>query len=350
MEIAGLSALHPTRGRDCKNCLPTKVLYASESREICSNDLMSVANTPPVSRKDIEIAAQRIAGHVRKTPVFALGDVLDRGFDLWLKLDSLQPTGSFKVRGAFSAMLAAGNQEEGFVAASGGNFGLAVAYAAGRLGQKVTVFVPESSPAEKISKISRLGAEVVVVPGYYAEALEASQESAGDSGAVQLHAYDQVEVMAGQGTCGVEIMEQIPDASSILVPVGGGGLIGGISTWTQDRARLIAVEPELCPTLHEARRAGEPVNVEVGGVAASGLGASRIGELAWAANKWISDSLLVSDEEILEAQGWLWEKSRIVAEPSASTTIAALLTGRYTPSQGEKVVALISGANVKVSF
>ena len=206
MEIAGLPALHPTRVWDCKKCLPTKVLHASETEEICSNGLMPVTNTPHLIREDIKVAAQRIVGHVRKTPVLALGDILDGGFDLWLKLDSLQPTGSFKVRGAFSAMLAAGHREEGFVAASGGNFGLAVAYAARRLGQKATVFVPESSPTEKISKISRLGAEVVVVPGYYAEASAASQVLAGDSGAVQLHAYDQVEVMAGQGTCGMEIM------------------------------------------------------------------------------------------------------------------------------------------------
>ena len=303
-----------------------------------------------VTRDDIGLAAERITGHVRRTPVLPLGDVLHRGFDLWLKLDNLQPTGSFKVRGAFSAMLAAGNQEKGFVAASGGNFGLAVAYAARRLGQKVTVFVPESSPAEKTGNIARLGAEVVVVPGYYAEALVVSREFASNSGAIQLHAYDQVEVMAGQGTCGMEIMEQVPEVLSVLVAVGGGGLIGGVATWVQTRARVIAVEPELCPTLHEARRIGEPVDVEVGGVAASSLGAARIGELPWAANKWISDSLLLSDEEILAAQRWLWEKCRIVAEPSASTTIAALLTEGYRPSPGEKVVALISGANTTVSF
>ena len=305
---------------------------------------------PQVTRDDIRSAAERITGHVRKTPVLALGDILDRGFDLWLKLDSLQPAGSFKVRGAFSAMLTAGHQEGGFVAASGGNFGLAVAYAARSLGENATVFVPESSPAEKTSNIAPLGAEVVVVPGYYAEALAASRAFARDTGAVQLHAYDQAEVMAGQGTCGMEIMAQVSGASSVLVAVGGGGLIGGVATWVQTRARVIAVEPELCPTLHEARRSGEPVDVEVGGVAASSLGAARIGELPWAANKWIDESLLLSDEEILEAQRWLWEKCRIVAEPAASATIAALLTESYQPSPGEKVVALISGANVTVSF
>ncbi len=304
----------------------------------------------PVTSDDIRSAAGRIAGHVRKTPVLALGDVLDRGFDLWLKLDSLQPTGSFKVRGAFSAMVASGHQKEGFVAASGGNFGLAVAYAAKKLGEKATVFVPETSPEEKIGKIAVLGAEVVAVPGYYGEALQASREWAEGSGAVKLHAYDQVEVIAGQGTCGMEIMTQVPDAESVLAAVGGGGLIGGIATWIQGKARVVAVEPELCPTLHEARRRGGPVDVEVAGVAVSSLGAARVGDLPWAANEWIDESLLLDDEAILGAQRWLWDTCRVLAEPAASTPVAALLTGRYQPSPGEQVVALISGANTRVSL
>jgi threonine dehydratase len=303
-----------------------------------------------VTRDDVRSAADRILGHVRDTPSLALGDVLDAGFDLWLKLDSFQPTGSFKVRGAFSAMLAAGHPECGFAAASGGNFGLAVAYAANRLGDRATVFVPETSPEEKIGKISQLGASVVTVPGYYAEALEASEHFVAESGAFSLHAYDQVEVIAGQGTCGMEIMSQVPDPTSVLVAVGGGGLIGGIATWIQDEAKVVAVEPELCPTLNAARRAGSPVDVQVSGVAASSLGAARLGRLPWAANRWVQDSLLLADADIVLAQRWLWDTCRVVAEPSASTTLAALLTGEYQPASGEHVVAVISGANTRLSL
>ena len=303
-----------------------------------------------VSREDIRLAAGRIAGHIRKTPVLPLGDVFDGGFDLSLKLDSLQPTGSFKVRGAFSALTTIEIPDAGVVAASGGNFGLAVAYACQRLGHEATIFVPEVSPVEKTAKIAALGADLRFIPGYYAEALEASEEWAGNKGAVEVHAYDQLEVMAGQGTCALEISSQVPDLTSVMVAVGGGGLIGGIASWLRNDAVVVGVEPELCPTLHEARRQGAPVDVKVSGVAVSSLGAARLGDLPWMANQWIDQSLLVDDEAIVAAQTWLWETCHVVAEPSACTTIAALLTGALQPSPEEKVVAVISGANTGVEF
>lgn len=300
---------------------------------------------PGVSRDDIRRAAERIEGCVRRTPVADLGDVFDSGYRLTLKLDSMQPTGSFKVRGAFSFLNTRAIPEAGVVAASGGNFGLAIAYAAQQLGHLATVFVPSTSPTEKIERISGFGAEVRIIAGYYDEALRFSRQWAAESGAVEAHAFDQPEVVAGQGTVGLEIMQQVPDVSSVLVAVGGGGLIGGIAGWIQDEANVVGVEPELCRTLHAARLAGEPVEVEVGGVAASSLGASRIGELAWLANRWIDASLLVSEGAILEAQRWLWDTCRVLAEPGACTPIAALLTRSHAPKPGERVVAVISGAN-----
>jgi len=282
---------------------------------------------------------------VRRTPVADLDDALDSGYRLTLKLESMQPTGSFKVRGAFSILTTGVTPDAGVVAASGGNFGLAIAYAAQVLGQRATVFVPSSSPEEKIGRIARYGADVRVVPGYYAHALEASREWATEAGAFEAHAFDQADVVAGQGTCGREITEQVPDATSVLVPVGGGGLIGGIASWVRDEATVVGVEPDLCPTLHAARLAGGPVQVEVGGVAASSLGASRLGEHAWLANEWIDTSVLVAEEEILAAQSWLWDTCRVLAEAGACTPIAALTTERYKPEPNEHVVVVISGAN-----
>ena len=187
-------------------------------------------------------------------------------------------------------------------------------------------------------------ADVRAVPGFYPEALVAASEWAETTGAFQAHAYDQREVVAGQGTCAMEILDAGVD--TLLVPVGGGGLIAGIASWIRTEARVVAIEPEACPTLFEARRAGVPVDVEVGGIAASSLGASRVGEHAWLANKWIDDAVLVTDPQIVEAQQWLWETCRIVAEPAAATTVAALATGAYFPERGERIIAVISGANI----
>lgn len=305
--------------------------------------------TIEVTRDHIEAAAGRIEGHVRRTPMFELGDAHDAGYDLSLKLDSLQRTGSFKLRGAFSLLTAADITESGVVAASGGNFGLAVACAAQDLGHRATIFVPESSPQEKIGRISAYVADVRQVPGYYPEALEAARVWAAETGAFQAHAYDQPDVVAGQGTCGREILEDLPNVDTVLVPVGGGGLIAGIASWIRDDARVVAIEPELCPTLFRARAAGEPVDVGIAGIAASSLGTYRIGNHCWYANRWIDDSVLVTDPQIVQAQRWLWESCRVVAEPGAAAPIAALISGAYAPRRGERVVAVVSGANTDAS-
>ncbi|HEX6207979.1 MAG TPA: pyridoxal-phosphate dependent enzyme, partial [Actinomycetota bacterium] len=215
---------------------------------------------------------------MRRTPVFEPGTG-SFGIDdpLVLKLEQLQHTGSFKPRGAFNRILANEVPKAGVIAASGGNHGLGVAFAAARLGVAAEIFIPDTSPETKIEGIRELGATVHVVPGYYAEALEASRSRAEETGALVVHAYDQPEVVAGQGTIGLELAEQAPDLDSVLVAVGGGGLIGGVCTWFGNDVRVIGVEPERCPTLHTAREVGEPVDVEVGGVAADALGAARAG-------------------------------------------------------------------------
>ncbi|MGH8941515.1 MAG: threonine/serine dehydratase [Acidimicrobiia bacterium] len=298
-----------------------------------------------ITRADIEAAANRIGPFVRRTPTLDLGHAMGEQYRLTLKLDSMQPTGSFKVRGAFSDLTKRAVPESGVVAASGGNFGLAVAYAAGTLGHAATVFVPGSSPEEKVGRIATLGADVRVVPGYYPDALAASRAWGRESGAHEIHAYDQPDVVAGQGTCAMEIIEQVPGPASILVAVGGGGLIGGIASWVRDGATVVGVESEGCPALHAAREAGGPVDVAVGGIAASALGASRLGDHAWRANEWIDQSVLVPDQDIVNAQTWLWETCRVMAEPAACAPIAALASGAYLPVPGENVVAVISGAN-----
>ncbi|CAN5761406.1 threonine/serine dehydratase [soil metagenome] len=298
----------------------------------------------PIDRNAIEAAADRIAGFVRLTPSIDLGNLLSGDWTLILKLDNLQVTGSFKARGAFNVLLSARPQE--VVAASGGNFGKAVAHAAERLNIPATIYVPASSPKEKTDAIARYGADVRVIDGYYADALAASQEYADANGNFVAHAYDQAEVMAGQGTVAHEIGWQVEGVSSILVAVGGGGLIGGTASWFRGEVDVIGVESELCPTLYAARAHGTPTEVEVGGIAASSLGARRLGEHPWTANQWISSSVLVSDASILDAQAWLWDQCRLWVEPASAITIAALRDGHVQPSRGEVVVAVLSGANL----
>jgi threonine dehydratase len=231
------------------------------------------------------------------------------------------------------------------VAASGGNFGLAVAYAAQRLGHRAHIFVPDSSPAEKIAPLRGFGAEVHVVPGFYADALLAADEHVAATGAVRAHAYDQREVVAGQGTAAVELTEDAPDLDTVLVACGGGGLLAGVAGWIGDRARVIAVETVGTATFAAARAAGRPVDVEVSGLAASSLGARRIGDHAWAARHHVDDALLVTDGDVREAQHRLWESCRLVAEPGGATALAALTSGAYTPDPGETVAVLVCGAN-----
>lgn len=300
---------------------------------------------PFVTGDDIRAAARRIDGYVRRTPMLDLGSALSSEYSLTLKLEHLQVTGSFKARGAFSALTSIDVPDSGVVAASGGNFGAAVAYAASRLGHRATVFVPETSPAEKLDRIRSHGADVRVIPGYYDDAYEASQEFAEESGAYRLHAYDQHEVVSGQGTIALEIAEDT-DPSVVLLAVGGGGLIAGIAACIRDNAGVIAVEPRQCSSFHAAVAAGKRVDVDVSGVAASSLGARRVGEHAWAARHWIDGSVLVEDDAIVDSQRWLWSESRLAVEPAAATTIAALMTGAYRPEPGARVVAVLSGANL----
>ncbi|HEU4894262.1 MAG TPA: serine/threonine dehydratase [Acidimicrobiia bacterium] len=296
-----------------------------------------------MSREEIAAASHRIAGLVRVTPILELGEVLGR-WDLALKLEHLQVTGSFKARGAFSALTAMEGQGE-VVAASGGNFGAAVAFAASRLGHPATIFVPETSPMEKIERIRGHGAEVRVIPGYYDEARRAAEDLASRLGTTALHAYDQPDVVAGQGTLAKELESQ-QDADVVLVAVGGGGLIAGMASWYQRETGVVAVEPEMCPALNAAMEAGRPVEAAVGGVAASSLGARVIGDHAWRARGMIEESTLVEEGAIVEAQRWLWEETRLVVEPAAATTVAALRSKAYQPEPGSRVVAVLSGGNV----
>jgi threonine dehydratase len=300
-----------------------------------------------VSRTDIESAAQRIHGHVRRTPSMSLEPgALRAGDRVSLKLELFQHAGSFKPRGAFNRILSADVPAAGVIAASGGNFGIAVAYAARELGHPAEVFVPETSPAAKIERLGRLGATVRLIPGYYADALAACEERARSSGALFMHAYDQPEIVAGAGTVGRELAEEVPSATTVLVAVGGGGLIGGIASWFRGDVRVVAVEPERCPTLTAALAAGEPVDVEVGGVAADSLGARRIGCIALeAASSFVEGVVLLQDEAIVDAQRRLWSDLRLVAEPGGAAAVAALTSGRYVSEPGEHVVALVCGAN-----
>lgn len=266
---------------------------------------------------------------------------------LTLKLEYLQRTGSFKSRGAFSLLCARQIPPAGVAAASGGNFGLAVAHAAHTLAVPAAIFVPASSPPAKLSRLEAYGADVHVVDGYYAEALEASRAWVERSGALFAHAYDQREVVAGQGTCGRELEGQMPDVDTVVIAVGGGGLIGGAASWFRGAARIVAVETPTTAALHAALEAGQPVDVEVGGLAASALGAKRIGHYGFAAaRRWVDGALLVSDDDLVAAQQCLWEHARIAAEPAAVAPLAALLSGAYVPDNDERVALIICGANV----
>ena len=299
-----------------------------------------------ISRTTIADAATRIAPYVRLTPVLELeGGAMDVPGRVMLKLDLLQPTGTFKIRGAFNLLLA--TRPELVVAASGGNFALAIAHAARVLGIHAHLFVPDSSPPEKFQRLHDSGAEMTIVKGIYRDALAESRNFVAEAGGWLAHAYDQTEVVEGAGTCGLEILDQVPEVDTILVAVGGGGLIGGIASAVRGQARVIGVETEGTPTLHSARTAGHPVDVEVSGLAVSSLGSSRLGDIAWeAAGQWVADSLLVTDSAVVKAQLFLWETCRVIAEPGGATTVAALLSGVYVPAADETVVALVCGANV----
>jgi len=300
-----------------------------------------------MDRDAVRLAGTRIAGYVRRTPVLHL----DQGAfgvpsRVTLKLELLQHTGSFKPRGAFNKMLSSEVPEVGVIAASGGNFGLAVAYAAHTLGHRAEIFMGSNSPKVKADRIRSLGAEVRIVEGYYDEALESSRGRAEETGALVMHAFDQAEVVAGQGTIGAELSEQVPDADTVLVAIGGGGLIGGIAAWFESRVRVIGVEPETSTCMSSALAAGEPVDVAYSGYAADSLGNKRAGRIAFAiASKHVERVVLVSDDAIRDAQRRLWDSVRVFAEPGGATSLAALLSGAYHPGHDEHVVVLVCGAN-----
>ncbi len=302
-----------------------------------------------IGRADIEAAAACLAGHARVTPVLDVQaqDLGLTGAPLTLKLEHLQRSGSFKMRGAFNRLLSHPVPASGVIAASGGNHGAAVAYAARALGHPAEVFVPEISSAAKVARLRAYGAHVTVTGASYAEALVAAELRAVDTGALFAYAYEHADTLAGQGTLARELEAQAPDLDTVLVAVGGGGLIGGVAAWYAGRARVIAVEPEGCPSLHAALAAGAPLDAPVGGVAADALGARRVGDLAFqVARAHVAASVLVPDDAIREAQRRLWDSARIAAEPGGATALAALLTGAYTPAPGERVGVIVCGANV----
>jgi threonine dehydratase len=301
-----------------------------------------------IDRENIAATHRIIQPYVRVTPVFEV-DGADLGlsaFRLVLKLEQLQCSGSFKARGAFANLLMREIPTAGVVAASGGNHGVAVAYAAHRLGIRARIFVPTVASPAKIARIRDSAAEMVIGGNCYADALAASEACVVQTGAAPVHAYDQVETLLGQGTLAMELAAQAPALDSLLVPVGGGGLIGGIAAWYSGGAKVIGVEPEEAPTLTEALRAGRPVDAKTGGIAADSLAPRRVGELMFPiAQTCVERVVLVSDAAIRRAQEVLWASVRIVAEPGAAAPLAALLTGSYVPSLGERVGVIISGGN-----
>ncbi|MCP3971437.1 MAG: threonine/serine dehydratase [Rhodobacteraceae bacterium] len=296
-------------------------------------------------KADIDAAALRIHDHILRTPTARVnGFGLDRAIEM--KFEQTQHTGSFKVRGAFNSMLATDAPVAGYVAASGGNHGAAVAHAARALGRRAHIFVPEMAGPAKIALIRSTGAELTVVPGDYSGALRAAQGYEARTGAAQIHAYDAPLTVAGQGTCLREWEEQGLEADTVLIAVGGGGLIGGALAWLQGRRKVVAVEPETAATLHSALAAGPDTQVEASGIAANALGARRIGRICHRlATQYATNSILVPDDAIADAQRLLWCERRQLVEPAGAAALAALTWGAYRPGPGEKVAVLVCGAN-----
>jgi threonine dehydratase len=300
-------------------------------------------------RAQIADAHRLLDPYIRRTPTITVAgdDFGIRARRVCLKLELLQHTGSFKVRGAFTNLLLRAVPSAGVVAASGGNHGAAVAYAARALGHASTIFVPNVASPTKVKQIRDYGAELVVVGERYADALAASEAWRARSGALPIHAFDQVETLVGQGTVGAELDEQAPELDTLLVAVGGGGLIGGIAAWYRGATRIIGVEPETAPTLFRALEAGRPVDAEAGGIAADSLAQRRVGELMFPlAQQYVERVALVSDRAIRQAQEALWTRLRLVAEPGGAAAFAALLSGQYLPEQDERVGVLVCGGNV----
>jgi threonine dehydratase len=302
-----------------------------------------------ITRERIAETGRLVRPHVRRTPIIA-ADAAEFGLapgPLLFKMEQMQHSGSFKARGAFANLLMRDVPAAGVVAASGGNHGAAVAYAAGRLGMAAAIFVPGITSPAKAERIRAYGAALVVGGDRYADALAASEAHAAATGALQVHAFDQPETLLGQGTLGQEMQEDAPDLDTLLVAVGGGGLIGGIAAWYAGSVRVVAVEPEGAPTLHAAFAAGCPVDAPAGGLAADSLAPRLVGELVFPiARRWVApEVVLVSDDHIRAAQAALWSALRVVAEPGGAAAFAALLSGRYRPAAGERVGVLVCGGN-----
>ncbi|MPZ09866.1 MAG: pyridoxal-phosphate dependent enzyme [Kiloniellaceae bacterium] len=307
-----------------------------------------------ITRERIAEIEKRIRPHIRRTPMLA-ADLADFGAPAQpvdLKLEFLQHSGSFKARGAFANLLTRKVPAAGIAAASGGNHGAAVAYAAMQLKVPATIFLPSVTSPAKAERIERYGARLVVGGGLYADALAASQAFVAETGALPIHAFDQPETLLGQGTVGLEIEADLPQCDTLLVATGGGGLIGGIAAWFAGRIRIIAVEPEGAPTLFDALAAGRPVDAAAGGIAADSLAPKQVGKLMFPlAQAYVERSVLVADDDIRAAQQALWDSLRVVAEPGGAAAMAALLSGRYRPAPGERVAVLLCGANTTaVSF
>lgn len=321
------------------------------ARAVAAFDALSAKNRSvrdEPSPQQIIAAYELISPHIRRTPVIEV-DARDFALEprvLTLKLELLQHAGSFKTRGAFAQLLMRKLPAPGVVAASGGNHGVAVAFAASKLGVPARIFVPSVASSAKQEQIRRLGAELIVAGERYADALAASRQWIEASGALEVHAFDQVETLLGQGTIGLELERQAAGLDTVLVAVGGGGLIGGIAAWFRGRVRLISVEPATAPTLAKALEAGRPVDAEAGGIAADSLAPRRVGELMFPlAQKFVSAAVLVEDDAIRDAQRLLWRELRIASEPGGAAAFAAILSGRYVPAPGERVAVLICGGN-----
>jgi threonine dehydratase len=301
-----------------------------------------------LSRERIQETERVIRPHIRRTPILEV-DGADFDLDsitIVFKLELFQHAGSFKARGAFTNMLTREVGPAGIVAASGGNHGVAVAYAAMQLGKPATIFVPSVASPTKVDRIRSYGAELVIAGDRYADSLEASEEWTKQSGAMPIHAYEGDETLLGQGTLGLELEEQDPKLDSLLVAVGGGGLIGGVAAWYQNRLKLISVEPTEAPTLNLALNAGRPVDSPAGGIAADSLAPRQVGQQMFPiAQKFVQSSILVSDDEIVAAQKRLWETVRVAAEPGGAAAFAGLLSGRYKPEPGERVGVVVCGGN-----
>jgi len=332
----------------------------AEDTAVCHSVI--VPDVELITRDDIRRTYLAIRPYLRRTPVVQvdLGELAGAGpqavptaaslTPVSLKLEQLQCAGSFKARGAFANLLLRDIPGSGVVAASGGNHGVAVAYAAHQLGVPAKIFVPSVSAPAKIERIQRLGADLVIAGDRYADALAAAQQWAESSGAMSVHAFDQRETILGQGSVALELAEQVDELDTVLVPVGGGGLIAGIAAYLGDTVRIVGVEPDGAPTLTVARTRGKPADAPAGSIAADALAPRRVGDLVFPLTEsYVDEVVLVDDDSIREAQSALWQALRIAAELAAAVGVAALRTGAYLPAPGEHVAVVISGANLAPS-